>query len=320
MRDARTSESSTTASMDSPSTGGSSRSATANSVIRGGADLLQRSFRFTRRWPLLSGSILILFVFVGITATWIVPQDPNAGILDDRFVPPIWSEDGSAKFPLGADHVGRDVLSRLIVGTRSSLIIATISLAAGAFLGVGLGLISGYLGGFIDELIMRTADIGAAFPLILLALALVAALGQSFLLLVIILIFWVWTAFARQIRGEALQTKEQDFVALARVAGASNRRIILRHILPATINTIIVLATLRVGLVIIVEASLSFLGAGVPPSIPTWGLMAAEGRQYLDSAWWVTFFPCMAIMAVVLALNYMGDWLRDSLDPRLRQL
>ena len=224
------------------------------------------------------------------------------------------------KFPLGADHVGRDVLSRLIVGTRSSLIIATISLAAGAFLGVALGLISGYLGGFIDELIMRTADIGAAFPLILLALALVAALGQSFLLLVIILIFWVWTAFARQVRGEALQTKEQDFVALARVAGASNRRIILRHILPATINTIIVLATLRVGLVIIVEASLSFLGAGVPPSTPTWGLMAAEGRQYLDSAWWVTFFPCMAIMAVVLALNYMGDWLRDSLDPRLRQL
>ena len=228
---------------------------------------MQRSFRFTRRWPLLSGSILVVFVVVGITASWIAPQDPNAGILDDRFVPPIWSEDGSGKFPLGADHVGRDVLSRLIVGTRSSLIIATISLAAGAFLGVALGLISGYLGGFIDELIMRTADIGAAFPLILLALALVAALGQSFLLLVIILIFWVWTAFARQVRGEALQTKEQDFVALARVAGASNRRIILRHILPATINTIIVLATLRVGLVIIVEASLSFLGAGVPPSI-----------------------------------------------------
>lgn len=317
MRDARTPDAGPTA---GPMTGGSSGTAAAVPMASRGVDLLRRALRFSRRWPLLSGSILLVFVVVGITATWIAPLDPNAGVLDDRFLPPIWSEGGSGKFPLGADHVGRDILSRIIVGTRTSLIIAAISLSAGALLGVGLGLVSGYLGGFIDELIMRTADIGAAFPLILLALALVAALGQSFQLLVIILIFWVWTAFARQVRGEALQTKEQDFVALARVAGASNRRIIIRHILPATVNTIIVLATLRVGLVIIVEASLSFLGAGVPPSTPTWGLMAAEGRQYIDSAWWVTFFPCMSIMAVVLALNYLGDWLRDSLDPRLRQL
>ena len=317
MRDARTPDAGPTA---GPMTGGASGTAAAVPMASRGVDLLRRALRFSRRWPLLSGSILLVFVVVGITATWVAPLDPNAGVLDDRFLPPIWSEGGSGKFPLGADHVGRDILSRIIVGTRTSLIIAAISLSAGALLGVGLGLVSGYLGGFIDELIMRTADIGAAFPLILLALALVAALGQSFQLLVIILIFWVWTAFARQVRGEALQTKEQDFVALARVAGASNRRIIIRHILPATVNTIIVLATLRVGLVIIVEASLSFLGAGVPPSTPTWGLMAAEGRQYIDSAWWVTFFPCMSIMAVVLALNYLGDWLRDSLDPRLRQL
>lgn len=242
------------------------------------------------------------------------------GNLDEKFVPPSWYEQGSIKYLLGTDQLGRDILSRLMYGARVSLGIAAVALVLGGTFGVVVGLLSGYYGGIIDDLIMRLVDIFLAFPLILLALALVVVFGDSVYLVTGLLAGWVWTSFARQVRGEALQLKEMDYVKLARVAGALTPRIIFKHIFPGTINTILVISSLRVGFIILVEASLSFLGAGVPVSTPTWGSMTAEGRQYIATAWWISFFPGLAILLVVVAFNFLGDWLRDKLDPKLRQL
>jgi peptide/nickel transport system permease protein len=272
------------------------------------------------RWPWIPVLILSVFCIAATFASQLSPHNPRVGDLGENFTPPAWAEDGSDKFLLGTDNLGRDIYSRILFGARVSLAVAAVTIVIGILLGVSLGLIAGYAGGWVDEIIMRITDIGMAFPLILLALALAAVFGQSFSLLVIILVAWVWTSFARQVRAEALQLKEMDYVKLARVAGASGIRIMYKHILPGTINTVIVIATLRVGLVILVEASLSFLGAGVPPSIPTWGLMVSEGRQFINSSWWISFFPGIAIFLVVMSFNFLGDWLRDKFDPRLRQL
>ena len=272
------------------------------------------------RWPWLPILILVVFGIAAVFASQLSPHNPKVGDLNENFTPPAWTEDGSGKFLLGTDNLGRDIYSRILFGARVSLAVAGVTIVIGIILGVSLGLIAGYSGGWVDEVIMRFTDIGMAFPLILLALALAAVFGQSFSLLVIILAAWVWTSFARQVRAEALQLKEMDYVKLARVAGASSIRIMYKHILPGTINTIIVISTLRVGLVILVEASLSFLGAGMPPNIPTWGLMISEGRQFINSSWWISFFPGVAIFLVVMSFNFLGDWLRDRFDPRLRQL
>ena len=272
------------------------------------------------RWPWIPVLILAVFAIAATFASQLSPHNPRVGDLGENFTPPVWAEDGSDKFLLGTDNLGRDIYSRILFGARVSLAVAAVTIVIGIVLGVSLGLIAGYAGGWVDEVIMRITDIGMAFPLILLALALAAVFGQSFSLLVIILVAWVWTSFARQVRAEALQLKEMDYVKLARVAGASSVRIMYKHILPGTINTVIVIATLRVGLVILVEASLSFLGAGVPPNIPTWGLMVSEGRQFINSSWWISFFPGIAIFLVVMSFNFLGDWLRDKFDPRLRQL
>lgn len=221
---------------------------------------------------------------------------------------------------LGGDPVGRDLLSRLIHGARVSLAVAGVSLASGAIVGTALGVIAGYAGGFVDEVIMRLVDVWFSIPFLLLALVVVVVYEPSLTVILCLLALLSWSAFVRNIRGEILLLKTTDYVAIARIAGASPVRIVFRHIVPGVFNTILVIASLRVGQLILAEASLSFLGAGIPSPTPAWGVMVAEGRDYLDHAWWVATFPGVAILLTVLSVNFFGDWLRDRLDPRLRQI
>ena len=279
----------------------------------------RRAWRL-RRLPLIPMFILGVFVVTGIAAPLIAPHDPERGDIRARNVPPAWLEDGSTEYLLGTDHLGRDMLSRVIFGARISLVVVVVTLGVGMVIGVGAGLVGGWYGRWLDELIMRIVDIKLAIPTILLALVLVLALGQSFLVIVAILAIAIWPRFARNTRGEVLQLKTMDYVALAQVAGASTPRILFIHIFPGVINTLIILATLEVGLVILLESTLSFLGAGIPPPTPAWGSMVADGRDRLAVAWWISTMPGVAIMLVVLSMNLFGDWLRDKLDPRLRQL
>lgn len=229
-------------------------------------------------------------------------------------------EEGTSRFLLGTDKQGRDILSRIFYGARISLIVAAITLGVGGTIGTFMGLLSGYYGGLVDELIMRLVDIVLAVPLLLITLALVSALDASFELIVGVLSLVIWPLFTRVVRGEVLQLKNMDYVALARVSGASSLRIMLAHLLPGVFNTVIIIATLNVGVVILVEASLSFLGAGIPPPTPAWGVMVDHGRDVLADAWWISTIPGLAIALTVISLNLFGDWLRDTLDPRLRQL
>ncbi len=244
--------------------------------------------------------------------------DRNAALGDQVTV--VLREGGTSKYLLGTDDLGRDVLSRIIYGARISLIIAAVTLGVGGAIGTGLGLVAGYFGGLVDELLMRVVDIFLALPLVLVALVLVVAVGQSFFITTVVLVLFIWVRFARQIRGEVLQLKTMDYVSLAKVAGASTPRILCVHLFPGVINTLIVVATLQVSIVILVESTLSFLGAGVPPPTPAWGSMVADGRDFLADAWWISTMPGAAILLTVLSLNLFGDWLRDRLDPKLRQL
>ena len=227
---------------------------------------------------------------------------------------------GSWEYPFGTDKQGRDVLSRLMHGARISLAVSCLAILLGGVLGTGLGMVAAFRGGLTDAILMRIVDIKLAFPSILLALTLVVAIGSGFSTVVIVIALLLWARYARVVRGEALTIKERDFIDRARVAGASNLRIMLKHIFPNVFNTVIVLATLEVGHVIILEATLSFLGAGIPRPQPAWGLMAADGREVITSSWWIFLFPCLAIVLTVLSMNLLGDWLRDRLDPRLRNV
>ena len=228
-------------------------------------------------------------------------------------------EGGSAKYLLGTDHHGRDIFSRIIYGARVSLVVAGATLATGGTLGVLLGLLAGWRGGWADELITRLVDTMMAVPGILVALVVVAVFGPSFTIIVLVLAMAIWPQFTRMVRGEVLSLKETDYVALAQVSGASTWRILYKHLFPGVINTVIILATLQVGLVILIEASLSYLAVGVPPPTPAWGSMVADGRDRLVDAWWVATMPGFAILFTVMSLNMFGDWLRDTLDPVLRQ-
>ncbi len=273
-----------------------------------------------RRLPLLQLFVVGLFVFISIFGQWLAPVPFDEQNLRLRFLPPAWLEGGNLRYLLGTDNLGRDILSRIIVGAQASFIVAIAALAFGSVMGSLIGLTSGYFGGRFDAFVMRTADGMMSFPLILAALLLVAVIGPGVHTVVIATSLILWARFARLIRSEVLSVRERDFVKLARIAGASNFRIMTVHILPNVLNSVVVLLTLQLGFIIIVEATLSFLGAGVPPPTPTWGQMVAGGRTYIETAWWISLFPGLAIAAVVLSFNLLGDWLRDHLDPKLRQL
>jgi len=273
-----------------------------------------------RRWPVVPVAIITALVVCAVFAPLLAPHDPTVGELTDRNIPPAWYPQGSSEHLLGTDALGRDVLSRIIYGTRISLLVAAIVLSAGAVGGTMLGLLAGWLGGLYDELAMRFVDFTLAVPFILVALVVVIVLGQSLAIVITLLIIFSWNSFSRQVRGETLQIKNMDYVSMAKVAGASSPHILYRHLLPGVINTVMVLVSLRVGSLIITESVLSYLGVGIPPPTPAWGLMVAEGKDYITTAWWITFFPGLAIFLTVLAFNFLGDWLRDRFDPRLRQI
>ena len=277
-------------------------------------------FQTFRRWPVIPVAIVLILVFVAVFAELVAPHDPLDGELADRNVPPVWDEEGSAKFLLGTDHIGRGILSRMIFGARVSLLVASVVLIAGAALGTVVGLASGYIGGLVDEALMRLVDFVFALPFIVVALVASVVWGPSLELVIILLALFTWAPFARQVRAETLQLKTTDYVALARVAGASGLRIALKHILPGVVNTVMVLSSLQVGSLILTESVLSFLGVGIPPPQPSWGSMVSEGRQYVATDWWISFFPGFAILLIVFSMNFFGDWLRDKLDPRLRQI
>ena len=279
------------------------------------------AMRRVRRWPLVPLFLLtVLLVIPAVLAPQVAPYDPLKGSLSKRLTAPAWQEGGSIAHPLGTDKLGRDILSRIIYGARVSLAVSVVAIFVGGAIGTSLGLISGYFGGRVDALLMRLVDISLSLPTILLALVLVAAVGPSFWTVITVLVVLLWARYARLVRGETLSIKERDFIARARVAGASHTRIMARYILPNVVNSLIVLATLQVGYVILLESALSFLGAGLPRPTPAWGLMVADGRELIVTAWWVSMFPGLAIMLTVLALNLLGDWLRDHLDPKLRNV
>ena len=232
----------------------------------------------------------------------------------------IFERGGTLSYPLGTDKVGRDILTRIMYGSRISIVVASISILIAGTIGTSLGIIAGYFGGWIDSLLMRTVDISMSIPIILLALVLVVALGASFGTIITVLVLLLWAYYARMARGLTLSVREQDYIAKAVVVGASHFRIMRVHIFPNIFNSLVVLATLQVGFVIVVESTLSFLGAGIPKPTPAWGLMVADGRELIVSHWWVAFFPGFAILLVVMSMNLLGDWLRDKLDPHQRQL
>jgi len=272
-------------------------------------------------FPVAPVLILVGFALVAVFANMLAPHDPEVGKLAARFRPPSWQAGGTTGYLLGTDHLGRDVLSRLIFGARVSIVVGFTAVIVAGAIGTALGILSGYLGGWVDQVIMRITDTWLALPALTFAIFLAAIVGPSEMNIVIILGAVYWTRYARVIRGEVLSLKERDFVRLAIVAGLSKWKIMARHILPNVINTAIVLGTLMLGVVIVTEAALSFLGVGVPPPKPAWGLMLADGKRGLMVGyWWLTVLPGTCIMLMVLSANLLGDWLRVKLDPQLRQL
>jgi len=259
--------------------------------------------------------IILVLVLTAIFAPFVAPYDPTAGSLGDRLTPPSWQEGGSSAHILGTDVLGRDTLSRLIYGGRTSLAVAVIAILVAGSMGSLLGIAAGYLGGWVDIIIMRVVDLAFSFPTILLAMVLAVVFEPSFFNIILVISLVLWAEYARMARGETLRVKEMDFVALAQVAGISKIKIMLRHILPNVASSLIVLATLQVGIVIILESSLSFLGVGIPPPTPDWGSMIAEGRSYVVSAWWLSVVPGVAIVVTVLSFNLLGDTLTELLNP-----
>ncbi len=276
--------------------------------------------------PVIVLSLLVLTAifadmsWLGLPDAGLAPYDPNKGTITDRRLPPVFMEGGSTDYILGTDNLGRDVLSRVIYGARISLSVSLLVIAITSSIGTVLGITAGYLGGRIEGFIMRVTDISLAFPALLLALLLAAIIGPGYFTVVFALSVLGWAGYARLVRGESLRIRQSDFVAQARVNGASTLRIMFKHIFPNVLNSLIVIMTLAVGMMILAESALSFLGIGITAPIASWGSMVADGRSDLDRAWWISTFPGVAIGLVVLSGNFFGDWLRDKLDPRLRQL
>jgi peptide/nickel transport system permease protein len=279
-----------------------------------------------RRWDIflqlnfcIPAAVLLLMIVAAILAPKLAPYDPLQTSLSQRLDPPVFAG-GNGAHLLGTDKLGRDVLSRIIFGARVSLSVSLLVIIITSTIGTTLGILGGYLGGVVDSLLMRVTDISLAIPGIVIALLLAVTMGPSFTTVVLAISLLGWAPYARLIRGEVLKLRNADFVSQARIIGCSPLRIMVTHIFPNVVNPLLILATLSVGLVILVESALSYLGAGIPPPTATWGSMVSDGRGLIDTAWWISFFPGVAIGMVVLSGNFLGDWLRDRLDPRLRQI
>lgn len=262
--------------------------------------------------------VLVVLVLPAVAAEVIAPHNPVQGNVPDRLSPPVFFG-GDWEYPLGTDQFGRDIFTRVVYGARVSLSVSLTGVLVAGAVGTLLGMLAGFFGGWVDTVIMRLVEVTMSIPLVLLGLVIAVAFGSSFRSIIVVITVVLWAFYARQVRGETLSLREATFVDRARVAGASNFRIIVTHILPNLVNTLIVLATLQVAVVIIMEATLSFLGVGLPRPNPSWGIVVADGRTLIVSAWWIAFFPGLAIMLTVLSLNVFGDWLRDRLDPKRKQ-
>ncbi len=277
-------------------------------------------------WPRLASLPLVPLLVIGVllvmalAAPLLAPYPPTEQNLPDRLRPPAWVAGGSLDHPFGTDLFGRDVLSRVVYGARVSLSVAVIAILVAGAIGTAVGLVAGYFGGASELVLMRIVDAFLAVPAILVAIVLASTLGPSFQNVVIVIGVLYWPRYARQIRAETLSIKEHDYVKLARIAGCSPLRILTTHVLPNLVPSLMVLASLQVGSAIILEATLSFLGVGIPPPEPAWGVIVEDGRGMLASAWWISLFPGIAIAVTVLAFNLTGDWIRDRLDPKLRGL
>ena len=291
--------------------------ATAYEVTAAGGTGSRAWRRFALNPAALVGSlILLVMVSTAVAAPWVAPHDPAKQSLLRRFTPPMWQAGGNAAYPLGTDQVGRDVLSRIIHGARISLLVGVAAVLVSLAVGVSMGLVSGFLGGKVDTVIGTIVDVWLSFPQILLALAFVAALGPSLVTIIVVLGFTGWERYARVVRAEVMALREKEFVEAARAIGVGRLRIIVRHVLPNTVSSIVVMSSLQVAQAILAEAALSFLGVGSGSSHPTWGQMIALGRDFVTVAWWLATLPGIAILLTVLAINLVGDRLRDALDPR----
>jgi peptide/nickel transport system permease protein len=268
--------------------------------------------------PTLPLIVLGGMVFLAVAAPVVAPHDPVHSSLRDSMLPPFWVDGGSTEHILGTDNLGRDVLSRLIYGARISLSVAALSLLIATLIGTAVGLTAGYLGGWVDFYLMRLVDMVLSLPTLLIALALAIAVGPSFTNLVLVIGFLLWVRIARLVRGETLLIKEYDYVRYSRAIGVPPLWILARHVLPNVMPTLLVAMTLEVGDVILIEAGLSFLGAGVPPPAPSWGIMISDGRALLATGWWIALFAGLAVTLAVLSTNSLGDWLRDRIDPTMR--
>lgn len=273
--------------------------------------------RFLKIW--VGGTILLLLFVCGVAAPLLAPHDPQSQTLEDRLRPPRWSKNGSPAYLLGTDNLGRDIFSRIIYGSRISLLVGAATVILAGLAGCILGGFAGYFGETIDEIVSKVTEIFLAFPFLLIAIAIMAFLGQGVFNLILALMLSRWVQYCRVVRGEVLSLKERDFVTAAQALGAKDLYILFRHVLPNTLASVTVIATFAMAVVIISEASLSFLGLGVPPHIPTWGSMLSEGRSYINRAPWLTIFPGMAIFITVFGINLLGDGLRDVFDPKLRR-
>jgi len=298
--------------------------AAANTAVAASAGGIRRRrplsvLRGSRRIAAASALVVLALVSTGaIAAPLLTPHRPGTIDIANRLVAPAWASGGRAGHLLGTDQLGRDVFSRLAFGARVSLLVGLSAVVISGVIGVALGLIAGYYGGWFDDVIMRLADFELAFPFILLAIAILAALGPGLEKVILVLGLTGWAQYCRLTRAQVLGLRETEFVEAARTIGASTARILKRHVLPNTLAPVIVIASFSVAGVIIAEASLSFLGLGVPPAVPSWGGMLSEGRAYLERAWWLVTFPGLMLMLTVLSINVLGDAIRDALDPRLR--
>jgi peptide/nickel transport system permease protein len=273
-----------------------------------------------KRWPVIPGVIMFVIVFSAVFAPLLAPYEPQKGDLRARNIPPIWLDGGDSAHWLGTDNLGRDMYSRMLYGARISLFVAAVAVTFGLIAGTTTGIVAGYYGGMVDEILMRLVDLWSSLPFLLIALIVAISVGPSLGMVMALLALSSWSAGSRNIRGEVLSLRGREYVEMSRVMNASDFRIIVRHLLPNVMHVVIVITTLRTGSMIIAEAGLSFLGVGVPASVPTWGLMIAQGQKFLTSTWWMSIMPGVAIFLIVMSFNFLGDWLRDRFDPRLNQL